>query len=312
MCDEQSIVQLKGISKSFSGRNGKPVEVLKDLNLTIDRRAASFLEGPEASPGGQFVVLLGPSGCGKSTILNLISGWYAPDKGEVCVFGRLTNGPNPYTATVPQAYTCFPWLTALGNVEFGLALQDRAKRRPQQPRMAKDVLTNLGLIDEPEDEERRREIAKQYLEKVGLEDRLDARPYELSGGMQQRVAIARTLAVKRPIVLMDEPFGALDAQTREDMQQMLLRLWEEEKNTIIFVTHDITEALLLADRIILLAPAPVGIAKDELLTLKRPRKQEDIAEQTAIFRNLMKSMPPCASNGMPQVRHKTLSALKTV
>ena len=109
MCDEPAIVELKGVSKSFSGRNGKPVEVLKDFDLTIDRHQTSFREGSIASPGGQFVVLLGPSGCGKSTILNLISGWYAPDKGEVNVFGKLITGPNPYAATVPQAYTCFPW-----------------------------------------------------------------------------------------------------------------------------------------------------------------------------------------------------------
>lgn len=222
------IVELKNVSKLFPDpRNGESLVALEKLNFTIRDEEA-----------GEFVVLLGPSGCGKSTILSLISGLAAPDAGEVRVFGGLVTGPNPKSATVPQAYTCFPWLTALGNVEFGLAIQHKPKAV-------------------------RRDIAEEYLHKVGLGDRLNAYPKQLSGGMQQRVAIARTLAIKPPIVLMDEPFGALDAQTRTEMQQMLLELWEEEKNTIIFVTHDITEALLLADRVIVLSSRPANIILDK-------------------------------------------------
>jgi NitT/TauT family transport system ATP-binding protein len=221
---EKHIVELKGVGKWFTdARTGKHSEVLKDLDLTIEDETA-----------GEFVVLLGPSGCGKSTILSLISGLTAPDSGEVHTFGRPVTGPNPCSATVPQAYTCFPWLTVLKNVEFG-----------------------LGLKGEPR--ARRRQTALDYLRKVGLGDRSEAYPKQLSGGMQQRVAIARTLAMKRPIVLMDEPFGALDAQTRSEMQQMLLQLWEEEGNTIIFVTHDIAEALLLGDRVIVFSAGPARI-----------------------------------------------------
>ncbi|HZP82789.1 MAG TPA: ABC transporter ATP-binding protein, partial [Chthonomonadaceae bacterium] len=157
------------------------------------------------------------------------------------------NGPNPLSVTVPQAYTCFPWLTVQGNVEFGLNIQGKS---PQT----------------------RRQMAAEYLDKVGLKDRSAAYPRQLSGGMQQRVAIARTLAMRLPIVLMDEPFGALDAQTRADMQQMLLQLWQEEQNTILFITHDITEGLLLADRVIVFSPRPAQIVHDLKVPFARPRQ----------------------------------------
>jgi NitT/TauT family transport system ATP-binding protein len=222
------ILELRNVTKRFNDtRTRECLEALKDFDFIIEHEEK-----------GEFVVLLGPSGCGKSTILNLISGLSLPDEGEVLVFGERVTGPNPKSATVPQAYTCFPWLTVLENVEFGLAIRGKSKQE-------------------------RREIAMEYLAKVGLEDRRNAYPKQLSGGMQQRVAIARTLAMKLPLVLMDEPFGALDAQTRTEMQQMVLQLWEEEKNTIIFVTHDITEALLLGDRVVVFSPRPARIKHQE-------------------------------------------------
>ncbi len=223
-------------------RTRTPLVAIEDLNLVIRDEQA-----------GEFVVLLGPSGCGKTTILNLISGLLSPDEGEVRVFGELVTGPSPRSATVQQAYTCFPWLTALSNVEFSLAVQGKPKAD-------------------------RRRIALEYLNKVGLGDRRNAYPKELSGGMQQRVAIARTLAIKPPIVLMDEPFGALDAQTRADMQHMLLQLWAQEKNLIVFVTHDITEALLLGDRIIILSPRPAHVIQDVLVPFSRPRQASIVRE----------------------------------
>jgi NitT/TauT family transport system ATP-binding protein len=221
------VIQLTAVQKSFFDSKTRRMHPVfeKGLNLTLPRH-------------GQFIVLLGPSGCGKSTVLSLISGLAQADEGEVTIFGKPLRGGNVHSATVPQAYTCFPWRTALENVEFGLSLQ---------PGRSKEEITT---------------IAREYLAKVGLQHREHARPRELSGGMQQRVAIARTLAVRRPIVLMDEPFGALDAQTREDMQQMLIRLWEEAGCTIVFVTHDISEALLLADRIIVFSARPTSIAQD--------------------------------------------------
>ena len=227
------IIELQNVSKTFPAtRGGNPVATLDDFSLVIESG-----DSVRENPRGEFVVLLGPSGCGKSTILSLIAGLTLPDAGQVIVFNQKVIGPHRHSATVPQAYTCFPWLTALQNVQFGLRLQ--------------------GMSDQES-----RPIAHEYLRKVELEKRARAFQNELSGGMQQRIAIARTLALKRPIILMDEPFGALDAQTRGDMQQMLLQLWEAEKNTIVFVTHDITEALLLADRIIVFSPRPARIIFD--------------------------------------------------
>lgn len=251
------VVELLSVSKWFyDPRKKERVEVLRNLDFQI-----------EAEEERRFVVLLGPSGCGKSTILTLISGLALPDSGEVRIKGKLVNGPADDSATVPQAYTCYPWLTVLKNVEFGLNLQGVGKKQ-------------------------RREIAMEYLGKVGLQDRAEAYPKQLSGGMQQRVAIARTLAMKPPIVLMDEPFGALDAQTRSDMQQMLLQLWESERNTIVFVTHDISEALLLGDRVIVFPSRPIEGGQfhderdlDKILGHDRPpelvRKKEfsDLAEE---------------------------------
>jgi NitT/TauT family transport system ATP-binding protein len=245
--EKPPIVELRGVSKWFPGaENGQRLVAVDNVDLTIPDTEA-----------GEFVALLGPSGCGKSTVLSLIAGMARADAGEVLTYGKPLAGPNPDSVTVPQAYTCFPWLSALGNVQFGLAL-------------------GLGAVPAGDREER----ARQYLTKVGLGDRGSARIRELSGGMQQRVAIARTLALKPRMMLMDEPFGALDAQTRSEMQQMLLGLWEEERNLIVFVTHDITEALLLADRVIVLSPRPARIVKDLTVPFARPR-QPDIVRQDA-------------------------------
>jgi NitT/TauT family transport system ATP-binding protein len=236
-------IELKGVSKTFvDTREKERVTVLDGLDLTLSNRGA-----------GRFVALLGPSGCGKSTTLGLISGLMAPDPGgEVRVNGELLAGPNPLSATVPQAYTCFPWRSVLGNVEFGLAL----RHVPRKERKAE---------------------ALNYLNKVGLGDRQHARPRQLSGGMQQRVAIARALVLRPPLVLMDEPFGALDAQTRAEMQAMLLKLWGEERNMIVFVTHDITEALLLADQVVVFPQRPVRRVESFDLAFGRPRRTSDEA-----------------------------------
>lgn len=233
------IVSLNGVSIWFPDPDtGEHRLVLEDIDLVVP-----------AKETGEFLALVGPSGCGKSTILNLVSGMLTPDTGEVRVFDELVKGPHAMSATVWQAYTCFPWRTALGNVEFGLAIKGIARKTRQH-------------------------IAREYLTKVGLGDWLNAYPHQLAGGMQQRVAIARALAVKPPIVLMDEPFGSLDAITREGMQQMLLELWEQERNSIIFVTHDIEEALLLADRIVVLSSGPARIVKDLQVPFPRACRRE--------------------------------------
>jgi NitT/TauT family transport system ATP-binding protein len=264
--DKVPIIEFVNVSKRFAENKHEPqLEVLRSFHFKVERKEA-----------GCFVVLLGPSGCGKSTILTLISGLALPDEGEVLINGKPVTGPAHDSATVPQAYTCFPWLTVLQNVEFGLTLQHREKKE-------------------------RKAIAMEYLKKVGLADRWNAYPKQLSGGMQQRVAIARTLAIKPAIVLMDEPFGALDAQTRSEMQQMLMKLWDEEKNTIIFVTHDITEALLLGDRVIVFPTRPITggsfhdeTGLDQIFGHERPpdlpRKKQfaDMAEELRqVLRNKM-------------------------
>ncbi len=264
------VIVLHEVSKTFPAtRNGDEVRVLNKVSLTIDAKGS----GSEKE-SGSFVVLLGPSGCGKSTILSIIAGLTLPDEGEVLVYGKPVAGPRLHSATVPQAYTCFPWLTALENVEFGL----RLKGVPEAER-----------------------VAEEYLSKVDLAAFANAYPDELSGGMKQRVAIARTLAMKRRIVLMDEPFGALDAQTRADMQEMLIQLWEAESNTIVFVTHDITEALLLADRIVVLSSRPAEILKDMQVPFSRPRdvyalefrqRAENLRDLLQKRREIAEPLPP--------------------
>lgn len=229
-----AVLEFKNVKKSYvTGKN--EVLALEDITFSVPNAEA-----------GEFIALLGPSGSGKSTILNMISGLLMPSSGSLHILGKEVTGPTEDAVTVQQQYTCFPWRTVKGNVEFGLEI--------------------LG-VSGSEKEDR----AMEYIKRVGLGDRGSAYPKELSGGMQQRVALARALALKRPILLMDEPFGALDAQTRADMQQMLMDIWAQEKNTIFFITHDISEAVLLADRILVLSPRPAQIVHDVTIPFERPR-----------------------------------------
>jgi NitT/TauT family transport system ATP-binding protein len=282
MVESAPAVELINIGKWFPGlRNGERFHAVQNINLVVP-----------TDEDGELVVLLGPSGCGKSTLIQMISGCMTPDEGEVRVFGGRVNGPDLNSVTVPQAYTCFPWLTVQGNVEFGLNIQGKPAAE-------------------------RRQIAAEYLNKVGLGDRADAMPKQLSGGMQQRVAIARTLAMRPRIVLMDEPFGALDAQTRAEMQQMLLTLWAVEKNIIIFITHDITEALLLADRIIVFSPRPARILKDLRIDFPRPRQQTLIYEPNFVklsqaLLQLLKTAPSIEETLEPEAEKAEKAVAQTV
>jgi ABC-type nitrate/sulfonate/bicarbonate transport system ATPase subunit len=210
--------------------------VLDRIDLAIDHNA--------------FVALLGRSGCGKSTLLNLVAGLLEPTAGEVRVKGRPVTGPGEGKGMVFQQHALFPWLSAQGNVEFG------CKSR--------------GL---PASERRERAVA--LLDLVGLSGVEDRYPSQLSGGMQQRVAIARALALDPDILLMDEPFGALDEFTRIEMQDELLRVWSSRRKTVLFVTHSIWEALVLADRVVVLASAPGRIADVLDVGLERPRRRTD-------------------------------------
>jgi NitT/TauT family transport system ATP-binding protein len=194
----------------------------------------------------EFVTVIGTSGCGKSTLLSIIAGLEEETEGEVVVDGEPVLAPGRDRGVVFQTYTLFPWLTAQKNVEF--------------------ALTGSG--------QKRAEVAREHLSLVGLERFADAYPKQLSGGMRQRVAIARALSYKPEVLLMDEPFGALDAQTRQLMQELLTRIWEEHRLTVLFVTHDIDEAVFLSDRVLVMTARPGRIKEDIEVGLERPRTFE--------------------------------------
>lgn len=220
---------------------------LRSVTKSFARRdgSLSVVSGLDLTLGaGEFVCLLGPSGSGKSTILNLIAGLDAPSSGEVLVDGALVAEPSRRCVLVFQEYGIFPWATVRENIALGL--RDRPKKE----------------IDETVD---------RYVELVGLQGFEDVYPGELSGGMKQRVSVARALAVEPRIILMDEPFGALDSLTRLSLRAELLRIWEREKTTILFVTHDVDEAIQLADRIVILSPRPARIVEDLAVELEHPR-----------------------------------------
>jgi NitT/TauT family transport system ATP-binding protein len=224
-------IVIDNVSKVFDG-DGRRMVALQDISLEI--------------PRGQFVCLLGPSGCGKSTLLNAIAGFAPPTSGRVLADGVPIAGPGPERGMVFQEYALFPWMTVEQNVGFGLEI--KGMPRAQIAARVGELLKLLSLED----------FAKRY-------------PKDLSGGMRQRVAIARVLALDSPIMLMDEPFGALDALTRRNLQDELLRLWAELKKTVIFVTHSIEEAIYLADRIVVMTYRPGTIKRDILVDLPRLR-----------------------------------------
>ena len=207
----------------------------------------------------EFAVIVGPSGCGKSSLLYLTAGLHTPSDGEIRVADQLVTGPGADRGMVFQGYTLFPWLTVAENIEFGL----KRKRMPA-----------------PE----RKELVDHYLNEVGLTGFADNHPSQLSGGMKQRVAIARALANDPKILLMDEPFGALDSQTRLQMQQLLLRVWEHSKKTVVFVTHDIDEAILLGERVFVMGSKPGRIQKILDVDIPHPRTLDMVMEPEFISR----------------------------
>ena len=226
-----SHISVQGVHKVFQS-GGEDVHALKAIDLEV--------------PQGQFVCLLGPSGCGKSTLLNAVAGFSLPSSGDIIVNGSVISDPGPDRGMVFQEYALFPWMTVEQNIAFGLQIKKVAKPAIQEKVDA--LLAMLHLED----------FRKRY-------------PKDLSGGMRQRVAIARVLALDSPIMLMDEPFGALDALTRRNLQDELLRLWIELKKTILFVTHSIEEALYLADRTVVMTYRPGTIKRDLVIDLPRPR-----------------------------------------
>ena len=245
----ENVLELAKVSKTFVSPDGKQFQAIRDVDLTV-----------RDDPGkGEFRVFLGPSGCGKSTILNIVAGLYPPTTGQALLRGKPVVGPGPDRGMVFQGYSSYPWLTILENVAFGLMLRGA-----------------------PRDE--REQVARAWIRKVGLAGSEKKYPNQLSGGMRQRVAIARTLAVKPQIILMDEPFGALDVQTRLGMQNLINELWEEIEGTILFVTHDIAEAVYLADKIHILSAGPGTFVEEIEVDLPLHRTEE--LKQTARFSEL--------------------------
>jgi NitT/TauT family transport system ATP-binding protein len=226
-----SQIRVSGVNKIFK-TGDREVVALKNINLEI--------------PEGQFVCLLGPSGCGKSTLLNAVAGFSAPSSGVISMDGKNIAGPGPDRGMVFQEYALFPWMTVEQNVAFGLEIKGMN---------SKAILARVSTL----------------LEKLGLSDFKNRFPKDLSGGMRQRVAIARVLALDSPIMLMDEPFGALDALTRRNLQDELLRIWSDLRKTIIFVTHSIEEAIYLADRIVVMTYRPGTVKRDILVDMPRLR-----------------------------------------
>ncbi|NMA64970.1 MAG: ABC transporter ATP-binding protein [Clostridiaceae bacterium] len=227
-------VQIKNVKKIYNSKRGDVV-ALDGFNLDIKEN--------------EFICVVGPSGCGKSTMLNILAGLDIATSGEVLVDGEPVVGPNPDRGVVFQQYALFPWLTVKKNVEFGLRLKNLSKKEIE-------------------------EISDHYIEMVGLEDFKHSYPKELSGGMKQRVAIARAYAMQPKLLLMDEPFGALDAQTRTQLQSELLKTWEEERRTCFFITHDVEEAVMLSQRVVIMSARPGRIVDIVDIDIPYPRTQE--------------------------------------
>ena len=230
-------IECVGVGKIYPGKN-EPVEALRGIDFTCD--------------AGDFVCLLGRSGCGKSTLLQMMAGLEPPTAGQIAVAGRELHGPSPDAAIVFQDHGLFPWMTVQKNVEFNM--KARGTPAAERKRIAAHFVAMTSL--------------------TGFEGRY---PHELSGGMRQRVGIARALTTDPKALLMDEPFGALDAQTRGNLQDELLQIWEKQRTTVLFVTHSIDEALLLADRILVFSPRPGRIAADIKVDLPRPRAPQSDA-----------------------------------
>ncbi len=256
------LLEISGLYKRFYTKAGEVV-ALQDINLTVHRR--------------EFMCVLGQSGCGKSTLIRILAGLETPSAGQVLVDGSPVTGPGRDRGMVFQSYTLFPWLTVKQNVMFG-------------PRMAgKSGVTNEGE-------------ARQWLALVGLDKFEDSYPHQLSGGMKQRAAIARALANEPRILLMDEPFGALDPQTRQQMQAYLLQIWKNVDITIFFITHDLDEAIFLSDRILVLDPRPGRVREIVEVPVPRPRDHEQMrsAEFISTKQHLQTIIHPEDSHAAPQ------------
>ena len=255
------IVRVDKVGKLY-GAGNHTITALRDISLTIAQQ--------------EFLCLLGPSGCGKTTLLNLLAGFEFPNQGTISAFGKQITGPGPDRSMVFQDYALFPWLTVAGNIQYGL----RRKGTPKHERA---------------------EIVAHYVNLIDLKNFEGKYPDQLSGGMRQRVALARALAVNPKMLLMDEPFAALDSFTRERMQDELVRIWQCERKAVVFVTHSIDESIKLADRIVVMSSRPGRIV--EVLTMSEPRpRNPDSPENVALARRVREILHlPSAGQRQPPI-----------
>lgn len=239
-------LQIAGLGKHYDTANG-PYQVLKEVDLEV--------------AAGEFICLVGPSGCGKTTLLNMVSGFATPSEGSVTLKGRPVAGPGPDRMVVFQGYALLPWLTVFDNVYLAV--------NAVHPGLPKG---------------RKAQIVREHLALVGLEDAAHKYPAQISGGMKQRVAIARALAIRPEVLILDEPFGALDAITKEELQEQLLTIWNQYRCTVLMITHDIDEALFLADRLVLMTNGPAAtIGEIMRIPFPRPRNRERILEDPSYY-----------------------------
>lgn len=274
---EMSFLIAENISKTYVTQSKKKIPAIANACLSVERN--------------EFVCIVGPSGGGKSTLLNIIAGFEKPSRGSVQVAGKHVGGPDPSRIMVFQEFALFPWLTVRDNVAFGLEMK--------------------GV-----DKVSRCSLATHYLNLVGLDRFSDSYPAELSGGMKQRVAIARALAVQPEILLMDEPFGALDAYTREIMQHELLRIWERERKTVLFVTHSVEEAVTLADTVVVMAGRPGSVRTTVRVDLARPRINTEtrfVELKAEIQEHVRRASDACQEKiGDPQILSSPVTSSQSV
>jgi len=244
------MLSIKNLNKAYHTEEGDEVVALSDINLYVADK--------------EFVCFIGPSGCGKTTLLRITAGLEKPDSGTLTVNNEPITGPGPDRGMVFQEYSLFPWRTVLKNVTFSLELKKIPKRE-------------------------REKIARDFLELVGLSKFADSYPHELSGGMKQRVAIARALVNDPDVLLMDEPFGAVDAQTRNRLQHELLNIWEKKKKTVLFITHSVDEAVFLADKVVVFTARPGRIKEVISVDLPRPRERTSF-EANAVREHLLATL----------------------
>ncbi|MDG0792633.1 ABC transporter ATP-binding protein [Cohnella ginsengisoli] len=276
----ESKISIRHVHKAFGIQRGskqlkaenQPVYALQDINLEVRQ--------------GEFMVIVGPSGCGKSTLLDLLAGLTKPGSGQILLDGKAISGPNLDRGIVFQQYALFPWKTAIANVEFGLEAKGVGRKE-------------------------RRETAQRFIDLVGLGGFEHRYPHELSGGMKQRIAIARSLAYDPEVLLMDEPFAALDAQTRETLQSELLRIWEATGKTIIFITHGIEEAVYLGQRVAIMTSRPGRIKRVIDIPFESRRSEEDLRSNPDFVKlrhEIWELLKDEVSRAQEQEKSKTLDA----